>query len=300
MWYRHTPGGYSLVGETDTPEGASMRKATQAARPPLHDPREHPTQCKDCGDELPAGMDPIDAGWTVGRKDGEFICDECNTNWGEAHTSSIIPDDGYADGGEPYTDEEMDIIEGAPTPPLARDRADESGERVRDCFGEWHEPHGAGRPKAGLDYGGLVRRIVAEESEGARRERETHELRQQYESPAWKGDNRRPKPGQQDMETVRRLDKAKWDAYHEMTNMFDDGTAFGAVMYYAHEQSGAMENDHNILQVSKAIASGRADAREWFSRLAEATEAFLDAGRAVAEADPDKIRDNGFKPKNSQ
>ena len=30
---------------------------------------------------------------------------------GWMRTSQIIPDDGFADGGEPYTDEEMDLIE---------------------------------------------------------------------------------------------------------------------------------------------------------------------------------------------
>lgn len=59
-----------------------------AARPPLHDPREHPARCEDCGESLPAGVDPIDAGWIVGRKDGEFICGECNANEGEAHLSA--------------------------------------------------------------------------------------------------------------------------------------------------------------------------------------------------------------------
>ena len=33
-------------------------------------------------------------------------------NW--LKEAQIIPDDGYADGGEPYTDEEMDLIEGKP------------------------------------------------------------------------------------------------------------------------------------------------------------------------------------------
>lgn len=40
---------------------------------------------------------------------------------------TTIADDGYADGGAPYTD-----IEGNPTPPPAGDMADESGERVQD------------------------------------------------------------------------------------------------------------------------------------------------------------------------
>ncbi len=127
--------------------------------------------------------------------------------------TSTIPDEGYADGGTPYTDEEMDIIdaeeaagkgrmapgaplEDLPTPPLARDRAAETGEDVQDCFGGWHggshegRPPG-GRPKAGLDFERLVRRVVAEESEGARRERQIHELEQQYGTPAHESDNRR-------------------------------------------------------------------------------------------------------------
>ena len=46
-------------------------------RPPLVDPQ---TDCEECGASLPPGVDPIDAGWSVGQKDGEFLCEECKMN----------------------------------------------------------------------------------------------------------------------------------------------------------------------------------------------------------------------------
>lgn len=154
-----------------------------------------------------------------------------------------------------------------------------------------------------VDYNQIAKMaaaILAEESDGARRERETHELQQQFDTPAWGGDNRKPKPGQQDTKIIRELDEMETKTLRAMTAIFDDGSPFGAVMDAAHDQSGAMENDHNILQVSKAIASGKAEAREWFSRLAIAMETYLDAKRAMREADPDGIRYNGFKPKSTR
>lgn len=143
---------------------------------------------------------------------------------------------------------------------------------------------------------GAARRIVAE-SEGARREREQHELEQQYNAPAWTGDNRKRPPGQQDVETIRRLDNAEWEAFDAVSELLRDGTPFGKVME-AVSEAGANNNERIMFQVSKAIASGRADVREWFSRLADALETLLDASRMAEEADPDKIRYNGFKPKN--
>lgn len=190
------------------------------------------------------------------------------------------------------------ILEGLPTPPLARDRATETGEKVQDCFGQWHAPFGPGRT-GGLDFEQLVRRIVAEESEGARRERELHELEQQYDTPAYEGDNRKPRPGQQNAETVRRLDEVESEAYSAMVKLLQDGTPFGAVMDAA-SQVGDMDNESGMLQVAKAIAAGDADAREWFSRLADALETYLDAQRALRKADPDEIRHSGFKPKNQR
>jgi len=183
-------------------------------------------------------------------------------------------------------------LEGLPTPPLARDMANHTGERVRDCFGDWHTPESTRESR--MNFEKLVKQVVAE-SEGAKREREQHELQQQYDSPAWEGDNRRPKPGQQDTDTVRRLDEAKWAAFREMTKLLDGSGTFAKVMNSAYKCD--MDNESNILWMSKSIAANDPAARDWFSRLADVTQAFIDAGEAVAEADPDEIRDNGFKPK---
>lgn len=224
--------------------------------------------------------------------------------------TSTIPDEGYADGGTPYTDEEMDIIdaeeaagkgrmapgaplEGLPTPPLARDRAAETGEDVQDCFGGWHggshegRPPG-GRPKAGLDFERLVRRVVAEESEGARRERQIHELEQQYGTPAHESDNRR-------MPSVRDAVMAQKAAADVLNDMLGEPSAFGRVMDAAYEQNGVYENDRNILQMSKAIAAGDPKAREWFSRLADALETYDATHKMLNAVDPDALRYKGME-----
>lgn len=49
-------------------------------RPALVDPRDEQADCEECSASLPPGVDPIDVGWTVGQKDGEFLCEECKMN----------------------------------------------------------------------------------------------------------------------------------------------------------------------------------------------------------------------------
>jgi len=232
----------------------------QATRPPLYDPREHPTQCESCGMTLPAGADPIDTGWTVGRKDGEFLCDECNANEGEARLSSnipTIPDDGYADGGEPYTDEEMDIIEGTPTPPMASDMADKYGEAVQDCFGTWHAPHGK--------KGAVSRQRMAEESEGARREREIHELQQQYESPSYN----KPMPSYDAKADAEFQDRTN-DAIKTIYDILKENR-LGSVMEMAWNDATTANAYRRISQFCQAIGGNLSQAdKKWFLDLAGA------------------------------
>jgi len=125
--------------------------------------------------------------------------------------------------------------------------------------------------------------IIAAESEGAKREREIDELNRQFFDPAYEGDNRRVTPYK---DALAAEDKA----YKALLSILRDGTSYGRVMDAAHEDSGAMENDQNILAVSQAIASGKAQAREWFSRLADAMGAVISAKRALEIADPEGKR----------
>ncbi len=57
-----------------------IAKRIVAGRPPLVNPEDNPTDCAACNSSLPAGVDPIDNGWSVGRTDGEFLCDACKMN----------------------------------------------------------------------------------------------------------------------------------------------------------------------------------------------------------------------------
>lgn len=214
---------------------------------------------------------------------------------------STIPDDGYADGGTPYTDEEMDaidrdggrILEGLPTPPLARDRAAETGEAVQDCFGEWHggqdrERATRRRPEAGLDFERLVRRVVAEsadvrtkrdveraererssarrtiradESEGARREREMDELRQQYDAPAWEGERH----------IAPTIAGRHEDAMEDFFDFMRHGSNLGAVALAAFTE----DREEALLDLADDVASGSPQAKAWFSTLADKLRALM-------------------------
>jgi predicted nucleic acid-binding Zn-ribbon protein len=50
-----------------------------------------------------------ECGTRIRTLDDEWLCCPC-CGWSELEP--VIPDDGYADGGRPYTDEELEIING--------------------------------------------------------------------------------------------------------------------------------------------------------------------------------------------
>ena len=118
---------------------------------------------------------------------------------------------------------------------------------------------------------------------GGAREREIDELNRHFSEPAYEGDNRRRAPYKDALAAEDR-------AYDLLFSILGDNTPFGRVMNAAQEDSGAMENDQNILTVSQAIASGKPEAKEWFSRLADAMEATLSAKKALEIADPEGKR----------
>ena len=65
-------------------------------------------------------------------------------------SKTLIPDDGFADGGEPYTDEEMDIMHRVPDPLFIKS-ADDAGPLLRTTY-----PHNTIEKVEKIDANGFV------------------------------------------------------------------------------------------------------------------------------------------------
>lgn len=130
-----------------------------------------------------------------------------------------------------------------------------------------------------------VTRRIAEESEGGRREREIHELDQEFDAPAYT--DKRPKAPVQD--AYEQADRAYGDALDSVKSILKSGGGLGTVLDMAWDNT----DDRKIAELCRTISGEVGGAGQWLLDLADALDRCVVTGNALNSAGgnlPSKFR----------